>query len=151
VWNTGTDKFNHTTLCFNYICPAILAGYGSNWDVTMLTIYGIKNCDTMKKAVLWLDENGAAYQFHDYKKSGLDENTLNHWLDSLGWQAIVNQKGTTWRKLALDKNTLDNQSIKPIILQNLSMIKRPLLVLDNSQIILGFSEEAWRKLLISSI
>ena len=105
----------------------------------------------MKKAFLWLDENSIAYQFHDYKKSSLDENTLNHWLDTLGWQALVNQKGTTWRKLALDKNTQDNQSIKPIILQNLSMIKRPLLVLDNSQILLGFSEEAWRKLLISSI
>lgn len=105
----------------------------------------------MKKALLWLDENSVAYQFHDYKKSGLDDNTLKHWLDTLGWQALVNQKGTTWRKLALDKNTLDNQSIKPIILQNLSMIKRPLLVLDNGQIIFGFSEEEWRKLLISSI
>ena len=58
----------------------------------MLTIYGIKNCDTMKKAFLWLDENSVAYQFNDYKKSGLDENTLNYWLDTLDWQAIVNQK-----------------------------------------------------------
>ncbi len=111
----------------------------------MLTIYGIKNCDTMKKAFLWLDENSVAYQFHDCKKSGLDENTLNHWLDTLGWQAIVNQKGTTWRKLALDKNRLDNQSIKPIILQNLSMMKRPLLVLDDGQMVLGFDKEEWQK------
>ena len=115
----------------------------------MLTIYGIKNCDTMKKAFLWLDENSVAYQFHDYKKLGLDEITLNHWLDTLGWQAIVNQKGTTWRKLALDKNMLDNQSIKPIILQNLSMIKRPLLVLDNQEVVLGFDVEQWQKELIS--
>ena len=111
----------------------------------MLTIYGIKNCDTMKKAFLWLDGNNVAYQFHDYKKASLDENTLNHWLDTLGWQALVNQKGTTWRKLALDKNTLDNQSIKPIILQNLSMIKRPLLVLDDGQMMLGFDKEEWQK------
>ena len=111
----------------------------------MLTIYGIKNCDTMKKAFLWLDGNNVAYQFHDYKKASLDENTLNHWLDTLGWQALVNQKGTTWRKLALDKNTLDNQSIKPIILQNLSMIKRPLLVLDDGQMVLGFEKEVWQK------
>ena len=99
----------------------------------------------MKKAFLWLDGNNVAYQFHDYKKASLDENTLNHWLDTLGWQALVNQKGTTWRKLALDKNTLDNQSIKPIILQNLSMIKRPLLVLDDGQMVLGFEKEVWQK------
>jgi arsenate reductase (glutaredoxin) len=113
----------------------------------MLTIYGIKNCDTMKKAFNWLNDNGIAYQFHDYKKANLDENTLNSWLATLDWQAIVNQKGSTWRKLALDKNTLDNQSIKPIILQNLSMIKRPLLVLDNNEIVLGFDVEQWRKLI----
>ena len=101
----------------------------------------------MKKAFLWLDENSVAYQFHDYKKSSLDENTLNHWLDSLGWQAIVNQKGTTWRKLALDKNILDNQSIKPIILQNLSIIKRPILVLDNGAMQLGFDRDEWQKIL----
>ena len=99
----------------------------------------------MKKAFLWLDGNNVAYQFHDYKKASLDENTLNHWLDTLGWQALVNQKGTTWRKLALDKNTLDNQSIKPIILQNLSMMKRPLLVLDDGQMVLGFDKEEWQK------
>ena len=99
----------------------------------------------MKKAFLWLDGNNVAYQFHDYKKASLDENTLNHWLETLGWQALVNQKGTTWRKLALDKNTLDNQSIKPIILQNLSMMKRPLLVLDDGQMVLGFDKEEWQK------
>jgi arsenate reductase len=111
----------------------------------MLTIYGIKNCDTMKKAFLWLDGNNVAYQFHDYKKASLDENTLNHWLDTLGWQALVNQKGTTWRKLALDKNILDNQTIKPIILQNLSMVKRPLLILNDGQMVLGFDKEEWQK------
>ena len=111
----------------------------------MLTIYGIKNCDTMKKAFLWLDGNNVAYQFHDYKKASLDENTLNHWLDTLGWQALVNQKGTTWRKLALDKNILDNQTIKPIILQNLSMVKRPLLILNDDQMVLGFDKEEWQK------
>ncbi len=113
----------------------------------MLTIYGIKNCDTMKNAFLWLDENNITYQFHDYKKSNLAEKTLDEWITALGWERIVNQKGTTWRKLALDKNTLDNQTIKPIILQNLSMIKRPLLVLDNGQIVLGFDKEEWQKTL----
>ena len=112
----------------------------------MFTIYGIKNCDTMKKAFNWLNDNGIAYQFTDYKKSALDENILDDWLNRLGWQAIVNQKGTTWRKLALDKNTLDNQTIKPIILQNLSMIKRPLLVLDNQEVVLGFDVEQWQHL-----
>jgi arsenate reductase len=111
----------------------------------MLTIYGIKNCDTMKKAFNWLNDNGIAYQFFDYKKANLDETTLDDWLNRLGWQAIVNQKGSTWRKLGLDKNMLDNQNIKPIILQNLSMIKRPLLVLDNNEIVLGFDVEQWQK------
>ena len=115
----------------------------------MLTIYGIKNCNTMKKAFLWLDENNISYQFHDYKKSNLAENTLDDWLSALGWEVIVNQKGTTWRKLALDKNMLDNQRIKPIILQNLSMIKRPLLVLDNGQIMFGFDKEEWQKALLT--
>ena len=99
----------------------------------------------MKKAFLWLDGNNVAYQFHDYKKASLDENTLNHWLDTLGWQALVNQKGTTWRKLALDKNILDNQTIKPVILQNLSMVKRPLLILNDGQMVLGFDKEEWQK------
>ena len=94
------------------------------------------------KGVYWQKQ---PYQFHDYKKAALDEKTLDDWLHRVGWQAIVNQKGTTWRKLALDKNTLDNQSIKPIILQNLSMIKRPLLVLANGQIVLGFDKEEWQK------
>ncbi|MBK8327399.1 MAG: ArsC family reductase [Moraxellaceae bacterium] len=97
-----------------------------------------------KSLYIGLKHNGIAYQFHDYKKSALDENILDDWLNRLGWQAIVNQKGTTWRKLALDKNTLDNQSIKPIILQNLSMIKRPLVVLDDGQIMLGFNVEQWQ-------
>lgn len=102
----------------------------------------------MKKAFLWLDEQQITYQFHDYKKQSLDEATLNSWLNTLGWEAIVNQKGTTWRKLGLDKNTLNNQSIKSIILQNLSMIKRPLLVLDNDQMLLGFDAEQWQKRLV---
>lgn len=115
----------------------------------MPTIYGIKNCDTMKKAFTWLEAQHIAYQFHDYKKAALDEKTLDDWLNNLGWQTIINQKGTTWRKLDLDKNTLDNQSIKPIILQNLSIIKRPLVVLDNNKIMLGFDAEEWQKELIS--
>ena len=112
---------------------------------TLRLRFGYNHAQNLKKAFLWLDENSVAYQFHDYKKSGLDENTLNHWLDTLGWQALVNQKGTTWRKLALDKNILDNQTIKPIILQNLSMVKRPLLILNDGQMVLGFDKEEWQK------
>lgn len=109
----------------------------------MLTIYGIKNCDTMKKTFAWLDERHIPYQFHDYKKSGLDEVTLQQWLEEYGWQAIVNQKGTTWRKLALDKDTLTNDTALSVVKDNLSMIKRPVITLATGQLIIGFQPETW--------
>lgn len=111
----------------------------------MLTIYGIKNCDTMKKAFAWLDERHIPYRFHDYKKSGLDEATLQQWLGEFGWQGIVNQKGTTWRKLALDKDTLTNDSILPVIRDNLSMVKRPIIQHAAGQLLIGFQAEAWQQ------
>lgn len=109
----------------------------------MLTIYGIKNCDTMKKAFAWLDERHIPYQFHDYKKQGLDEVTLQHWLTELGWQGIVNQKGTTWRKLALNKDSLTNDTAMPIIKDNLSLIKRPLVQCSDGLILTGFAPTTW--------
>ena len=114
----------------------------------MLTIYGIKNCDTMKKAFVWLDEHHIAYQFHDYKKSGLNETVLQPWLAAYGWQALVNQKGSTWRKLALDKDTLSNDSALPLILAHLSLLKRPILKLATDQLLIGFHVDTWQKHLL---
>lgn len=109
----------------------------------MLMIYGIKNCDTMKKAMTWLNDNNISFNFHDYKKAGLDDALLASWLHTLGWEALINQKGTTWRKLALDKNTLTNDSAFLIIKDNLSLIKRPLVV-SNASILLGFQPDKWQ-------
>lgn len=104
----------------------------------MIKIYGIKNCDTMKKAFAWLDDHGAAYDFHDYKKQGADVAVLQAAFAAHGWGSVLNRRGTTWRKLdeAL-KNNMDDQQALQIALDNPSIIKRPLLVKDGS-LYLGF-------------
>lgn len=108
----------------------------------MYIIYGIKNCNTMKKAFTWLDEHQVNYQFHNYKTDGLSAELLNDLLKLVDWQSLLNTRGTTWRKLdeAL-RNQIDNQdaAIK-IMLANPSILKRPLLI-DGKRALLGFSEE----------
>ena len=94
----------------------------------MITLYGIKNCDTMKKARAWLDDAGVAYEFHDYKKDGLPADLLDTWMANLGWDALINRRGTTWRKLPDGvKEAIDEASARAIMLENPSIIKRPLL------------------------
>ena len=78
-----------------------------------LTIFGIKNCDTMKKAMKWLDDNGVAYHFHDYKKEGVPEAALKQWLDALGWETVINKRGTTWRKLDDETHQLHSAVLRP--------------------------------------
>ncbi|OTQ56564.1 ArsC family reductase [Gilliamella sp. A7] len=110
----------------------------------MYIIYGIKNCNTMKKAFTWLDEHQINYQFHNYKSDGLSAELLNDLLKLVDWQSLLNTRGTTWRKLdeAL-RNQIDNQdaAIK-IMLDNPSILKRPLLI-DGKRALLGFSEEGY--------
>ena len=99
----------------------------------MITMFGIKNCDTIKKARKWLEAEGIDYQFHDYKKEGLSTEMLNSWVKDLGWEALVNKRGTTWRKLPeAVKESIDQASAIEIMLENTSIIKRPLLVDDAS-------------------
>ncbi len=106
-------------------------------------IYGIKNCDTMKKAFAWLDDQGVDYDFHDYKKHGVDENVLQDALNEHGWEAVINRRGTTWRKLSEEvKNTMNMQGALKIALENPSIIKRPLLV-HNGKTHLGFKPEIY--------
>ncbi|MFD1035241.1 ArsC family reductase [Sphingomonas hankookensis] len=96
-----------------------------------LTIYGIPNCDTMKKARTWLDAHGVAYTFHDYKKAGIDRGTLEGWVGDLGWETLLNRAGTTFRKLPdADKADLDASRAIDLMLAQPSMIKRPVLVGD---------------------
>ena len=103
-------------------------------------MYGIPNCDTIKKARNWLQQHEIEYQFHDYKKQGTDESQLQDWLHDLGWEALINKRGTSWRKLdEKTKATMDTQSAIKIMLDNPSIIKRPLLVLKDQKI-LGFND-----------
>lgn len=111
----------------------------------MTTVYGIKSCDTMKKAFAWLDENGISYDFHDYKKQGADQTVLGQAIKEHGWETVINRRGTTWRKLPDDiKNAMDEDRAISTALENPSIIKRPLLT-HNGHTYLGFKEEDYLK------
>ncbi|ETX10706.1 ArsC family transcriptional regulator [Marinomonas ushuaiensis DSM 15871] len=114
----------------------------------MIEVYGIKNCDTMKKAFRWLDDHKIEYRFHDYKKEGLDVSIAKAWIDQLGWENVINKRGTTWRKLDEEiKNTMDNEKAVNIVVKQSSMIKRPLLI-QNDAIHLGFNAEEYAQKLL---
>ena len=111
-----------------------------------VTIYGISNCDTIKKAKNWLDKNNIQYSFYDYRKQGLEAEQIERWVNILGWEALLNQRGTTWRKLADEiKNNVDQASAIEIMLENPSIIKRPLLD-KNNELHLGFSDSQYQAL-----
>ncbi len=114
----------------------------------MLKIYGIKNCSSMKKAFDLLAELDLPYEFHDYKKQSIDQDTLQHWLDAIGQDIILNKKGTTWRKLTPEQqhNALSSQAqlIDALIAQP-SLIKRPVLATEQGYIV-GFDEDKYRAL-----
>ncbi|WP_415911576.1 ArsC family reductase [Neptuniibacter sp. QD37_11] len=94
----------------------------------MITMYGIPNCDTIKKAKKWLEANGVDYQFHDYRKNGLEEAQLKAWIDELGWELLLNKRGTTWRQQPDEvKNNINEASAIALMLEHPAMIKRPLL------------------------
>jgi arsenate reductase (glutaredoxin) len=93
----------------------------------MITVYGIPNCDTVKKARQWLDTQGMAYVFHDFKKQGVPADRLNAWIEAAGWEALLNRRGTTWRRLddATREAVVDAASAKALMLASPSVIKRP--------------------------
>jgi arsenate reductase len=110
-----------------------------------ITIYGIKNCDTMKKARAWLDEHGVAYRFHDYKIEGISKEKLKRWSDELGWETLLNRAGTTFRKLPdADKDGLNERKAIALMLAQPSMIKRPVLE-AGSKLLAGFKPEVYEK------
>ena len=105
----------------------------------MTTIYGIKNCDTMKKAFAWCDEHGVAYSFHDYKKSGVDRTHLVAWCKAVGWKTLVNGKGTTFRKLTPEQQNITTQGeAVALMLEYPSLIKRPVIETSGGQLLIGF-------------
>ena len=112
-----------------------------------VTIYGIRNCETMKKARAWLEERGVAHGFHDYKAAGIAEAKLRAWAKEVGWEALINRAGTTFRKLPEEqKQGLDAAKAIALMLAQPSMVKRP--VLDASgRLLVGFDPEAWARAL----
>ena len=109
------------------------------------TIYGIKNCDTMKKARAWLDARGVAYDFHDYKAAGIAREKLKGWSEKLGWETLLNRTGTTFKKLPdAEKENLSERKALALMLAQPSMIKRPVLEIGG-KLLVGFKPEAYEK------
>ena len=112
-----------------------------------VTVYGIKNCDTMKKAFAWLDEHGIAYDFHDYKKSGIDAATLTRWCAQLGWEALVNKRGTTWRKLTPEQQAVADTAAAIALMQaQPSLIRRPVVEFAGGELVVGLDPAAFERL-----
>jgi len=112
----------------------------------MVTLYGIRNCDTMKKAMRWLDEQGVAYHFHDYRKDGLDSKQLQGWEKELGWETLLNRRGMLWRKLPQAvRDTMNRKRALRCMLDNPGIIKRPLLDLGERRVV-GFKADEYERL-----
>lgn len=96
--------------------------------MSKVTLYGIKNCDTVKKARKWLESEAISYQFHDLREDGIDRASIQHWCDALGWEAVLNKRSTTWKQLdEQQKNSLDESSAIDLLLEHPTLIKRPVL------------------------
>jgi arsenate reductase len=112
-----------------------------------MILYGIKNCNTMKKAFTWLNDHNVPYDFHDYKKVGVSQAKLEQWISEAGLETIVNKKGTTWRQLTDEQKVAmeDQKAAITILLEKTSMIKRPIVEVDGKVILLGFDEQAYHE------
>lgn len=115
-------------------------------DKNLITVYGIPNCDTVKKARAWLSAQGLAYQLHDFKKLGVPEIALACWIKAIGWEALVNTRGTTWRGLddAARLSVINTSSAQALMVHHPSVIKRPVVEWTPSDVSVGFDEAAWR-------
>ena len=117
----------------------------------MITLFGIPNCDTVKKARAWLTERGIDYQLHDFKKQGVPPDRLNAWIAAVGWEKLLNRQGTTWRKLdaATQATAVDAESAAKLLILNTSLIKRPVVEWADSafgnDVTVGFDAESWVK------
>ena len=110
-----------------------------------IIVHGIPGCDTIKKTRKWLDANDISYEFHDYKKKGIDKATLTHWCKEAGWEAILNTRGTTWRKLSdNEKSDLSQTKAIALLVENTSMIKRPVIA-TGRELLIGFDEARYKE------
>lgn len=115
-----------------------------------VTMYGIKNCDTIKKAHKWLDDNGVAFTFHDYKTAGIDSEKLDSWIVKLGWEVLLNKAGTTFKKLPdTQKTDLGTEKAKALMIAQPSMIKRPVLEVGGD-LLVGFNVDRYEQALASA-
>lgn len=114
-----------------------------------MTLYGIKNCNTVKSAVEWLNKHKIEFTFHDYKKSGISEAKLRGWCKQVGWESLVNKRGTTWRQLdeTVQKKVIDEKSAIALMIEKTSVIKRPLIEKNDKVILRGFDEDEYKKVL----
>ncbi len=115
----------------------------------MKTVYSIPNCNTVKKALDWLKKNKIAYEFHDYKKNGITTTILTNWCKQVGWEALVNKKGATWRQLTPDiqASITTQKAAIALMIEKTSIIKRPLIEEDGKILVLGFEETEYKKAL----
>ncbi|BFM15273.1 ArsC family reductase [Maricurvus nonylphenolicus] len=112
-----------------------------------IRLYGIKNCDTVKKAKRWLDDQNIAYEFHDFREDGLEQQQVSKWVSELGWETLVNKRSTTWKGLSDSaKSSLNDQSVIEVILENPTLIKRPLLDTGSERHV-GFKADQYQALL----
>ena len=115
-------------------------------QIQAITLYGISNCDTVKRARAWLISQGLSYQFHDFKKQGVPEQQLDAWIVSLGWESLLNRKGTMWRRLddSTRASVTDAASARALMLAQPSVIKRPVMQWADGQVSVGFNDAHWR-------
>lgn len=112
-----------------------------------MIVYGIKNCNTVKSALDWLSKNKMKFEFHDYKKSGITAVKLMEWSRQVGWESLVNKRGTTWRQLdeTVQNKIVNEKSAIALMTEKTSVIKRPLIEKDGKVILLGFDESAYKQ------
>jgi arsenate reductase len=111
----------------------------------MYTLYAIPNCDTVKKARVWLAEHRVDYKFHDYKKQGIDQKTIEHWLTQKPWEEVINRAGTTWKKLPEAEKPTDAEGAIALMIEKPSVIRRPLIEADGKIIALGFNATTYEE------
>ncbi len=111
-----------------------------------MIIYGIKNCNTVKSALDWLNKNKVEFEFHDYKKSGITEAKLSEWSKQVGWESLVNKRGTTWRQLdeVIQKKVTNEKAAIALMMEKTSVIKRPLIENNRKVLLLGFDEATYK-------
>ncbi|SMC60903.1 arsenate reductase [Pedobacter africanus] len=114
-----------------------------------MIVYGIPNCNTVKKARTWLEENGFNAEFHDFKKKGITPEKLNEWCNVFGWEQVLNKKGTTWRALSLEvqQRVADQKNAVEVLLQHTSAIKRPVIEVDGKPVLISFNEAQYAAVL----